>query len=99
MKICILFFATVLAAQVWPGASTLPADTTKEYAISTAERLNLNNQKASAEIALRKHDHEAFSKAHHAWWDACQVARVDNKLPATAVCDYERNIIRGRDAR
>ena len=99
MKFLVLLFASVLSAQVIPSATPLPSDATKVYVVTPAQRLAMSNWKASAEIAHRKHDHEAFARAHREWWDACQLARVDNKLPVTAVCDYEKNIIRGKDAR
>jgi len=97
MKILILFLATSMAAQVITSP-VLPLDTTKQYAISPAQQQEMRNWKNVAENARKKHDHEGFSKAHHAWWAACQADIKAHGFPQTAVCDFEKNQIRGKDA-
>ena len=75
-------------------------DATKKYVLSPPQEQAMKNWKATAEIAHRKHDQQAFSNAHHQWFLACRQAVKDNGWPLnTAICDYDKNIVRGKDAR
>ena len=89
----------VLAAQDPGKLPPLPSDTTAEYAISAAQRQRLTAAKAAVDAALRQHNQEAFSRAHHQWWATCNAVKAEIHAPVTAVCDYDTSLVKGKDAK
>lgn len=99
MKILILFLSTTMFAQFMPSPDTQPLDTTSKYILTVPQEQAMKNWKAVAENAMKKRNHELFSKAHHEWFLACREAVKADGFPVTAFCDYQRNVIRGKDAK